>query len=335
MGEHLLLAGEPSCNASRGTVGASRRVRAARCAAMTRAMSVFQHREVYRGEGYETRVVGVPSTNLRDLYHLLLRVPWWAALGFIVVAYLALNVIFAAAYLITGGIANAAPGSLLDAFFFSVQTMGTIGYGNMYPATRLANAIVVAESVASLVVYALATGLVFARFSQLRARVAFSSRLAMGPLDGTPSLMLRIGNERRGRLVDVSFRLTVARTTRSSEGVMIYRYLDLPLVRHRAPTLMRAWMIIHAVVPGSPLHGDTAESLAAAEAELTLEVAGIDETTGQPVHALRTWAASAIAWDSHLADVLSETEDGNLQIDLRRFHEVRPAPPRAGAPGGG
>jgi inward rectifier potassium channel len=147
--------------------------------------------------------------------------------------------------------------------------------------------------------------------------------------------MLRIGNERRGRLVDVSFRLTVARTTRTSEGVAIYRYLNLPLVRDRAPTLMRAWMIIHAVVPGSPLHGDTAESLAAAEAELTLEVAGVDETTGHPVHALRTWAASAIAWDAHLADVLSETEDGNLLVDLRRFHEVRPVAPRAGVPGGG
>lgn len=103
--------------------------------------------EIFRAEGYEIRVVGVPAAGLRDLYHWLLRVPWWAALAVIVGGYLLLNALFAAIYLAVGGIANAASGSYLDAFFFSVQTMGTIGYGSMYPATRLANAMVVAESV--------------------------------------------------------------------------------------------------------------------------------------------------------------------------------------------
>jgi len=294
---------------------------------MTRRMSVFDHREVLRAEGYEIRVVGGPPFNLRDLYHLLLRVPWWAALGFIVVSYLALNAAFAAVYVVVGGIANAAPGSFLDAFFFSVQTMGTIGYGAMYPATRLANGLVVAESVASLIATALATGLVFARFSQTRARVAFSSQVAIGPLDGTPTLMLRVGNERRGRLVNVSFRLTLARTTRTAEGVAIFRSLDLQLVRERAPSLSRAWMVIHRIAPGSPLLGDTPASLTAGEAELTLEVSGVDDVSGQPVHAQRTWQAPAIVWGARLADIMFEEPDGNLRIDLHRFHELTPTPP--------
>ncbi|BDG01390.1 ion channel [Anaeromyxobacter oryzae] len=297
-------------------------------------MRVFDHREVYRAEGYEVRVVGGPPFNLRDLYHGLLRVPGWAALGFIVVAYLALNTLFAGLYLATGGIANAAPGSFLDAFFFSIQTMGTIGYGAMYPVTRAANALVVAESVAGLVATALATGLVFARFSQTRARVAFSSRVAFGPLDGTPTVMFRVGNERRGRIVDVAFRLTLSRTTRTPEGVAIYRYLDLPLVRSRAPSLSRAWLVLHRVGPGSPLLGETPASLAAGEVELTLEVNGVDEVSGQHVHAQRTWLAPAIAWGARLADVLSETEDGNLLFDLRRFHEVTPTQPAPGFPYG-
>ncbi len=291
-------------------------------------MHVFERREVYRSEGYEIRVVGGPRSGLRDLYHLLLRVPGWAALAFIVAAYLVLNAGFATLYLVTDGVANARHGSFADAFFFSVQTMGTIGYGAMYPATRLANVLVVAESVTSLVTTALATGLVFARFSQIRPRVAFSSRVVVGPLDGTPSLMMRIGNERRGRIVNAAFRLTLARTTRTAEGTSMYRNIDVPLLRDRAPSLSRAWMIVHPIGPGSPFAGDGPESLAAAEAELTLEVTGVDEISGQPVHAQRTWLAPAFAWNARFADVLSEQPDGNLLLDLRHFHEVTPS--RAG-----
>ncbi len=298
-------------------------------------MRAFDRREIYRSEGYEVRVLGGPAPNLRDLYHDLLRMPGWVALGLVVGVYLVLNAVFAGLYLLTGGVAHAAPGSFLDAFFFSVQTMGTIGYGSMYPTTPLANALVVAESVAGLVITAVATGLVFARFSQLRARVAFSTKVAFGPLDGVPSVMIRIGNERRGRIVDVAFRLTLVRTTRTVEGVSIYRSLDLPLVRERATSLARAWMVVHRIAPGSPLHGDGPASLAAAEAELTLEVSGVDEVSGQHVHALRTWAATSIAWGARPADVLSETDDGNLLLDLRRFHDVTPTRPLPEFPYGG
>jgi len=291
-------------------------------------------REVYRAEGYEIRVVGGPAPGLRDAYHSLLRVPWWGALTVIVASYLALNALFAGAYLAVGGVANASPGSFVDAFFFSVQTMGTIGYGAMYPATRLANAVVVAESVTSLVVTALATGLVFVRFSQRRARVAFSAQVAIGPIDGVPTLMIRVGNERSDRIVGATFRLTLARTTRTKEGVAIYLNQDLPLVRDRADALSRSWMVLHRISPASPMAGDSPHTLAACEAELTLSVAGTDETSMQPVHAQHTWIHRSIAWGARLADVLSETPDGNLVLDLGKFHEVVPAEPAPDPPSG-
>jgi len=173
---------------------------------------------VVRGQDDEVRVVGAPRTGARDAYHWLLTVPWWAAISLIVGAYLLLNSLFALAYLASGGIINADPGSFADAFFFSIQTMGTIGYGSMYPATRTANVLVVAESVVGLLVTALATGLVFVRFSLTRARVVFSSRIAIGPIDGVPTLMIRVGNERRGRIVGATFRLTLARTEFSARS---------------------------------------------------------------------------------------------------------------------
>jgi inward rectifier potassium channel len=291
-------------------------------------------REVFRGEGYEIRVFGAPPAGLRDVYHWLLTVPWWAALALIVAAYLLLNALFALAYLASGGIANAAPGSLADAFFFSVQTMGTIGYGAMYPASRAANVLVVLESVAGLLVTALATGLVFVRFSLTRPRVVFSSSVTIGPLDGVPTLMIRVGNERRGRIVDANFRLTLARTVSTAEGVRIYRNVDLQLVRGRATALARSWMVLHQLDPGSPLAGDSPGTLAAGEAELTLGVTGIDETSLQTIHAQHTWRDRSIVWGARLADILSDTPDGNIRMDLTRFHAITPTAPTPGFPYG-
>jgi len=283
--------------------------------------------EVVRGQGYDVHVVGGRPDGLRDLYHAFLRMHWGTAVGAIAAGYLLLNALFAGLYLLTGGVANAAPGSFLDAFFFSVQTMGTIGYGTMYPASRLANALVVLESVLGLMVVAVATGLVFARFSQTRARVAFSSRACLSPLDGVPSLLIRIGNERRRNdIVDATFRLSLSRTTRTAEGQVIYRTVDLALLRERAPALNRSWTVVHRVEAGSPLLGETPASLAAAEAELTLAVSGTDGTSLQPVHARHTWSANAIIWGARLSDMISETPDGSMVIDLRRFQDIEPTP---------
>jgi inward rectifier potassium channel len=281
-----------------------------------------KHKEIVRTAAYEIHILGAPTPGLRDLYHALLRVPWWAAFVIIVASYLILNVFFATLYYWTGGVANARADHFTDAFFFSVQTMGTIGYGAMSPTSAVANWLVVCESVTGLVLTALITGLVFVRFSQTRARLIFSSKAAIGKMDGVPTLMVRIGNERRGSIVGTEFRLNFARTTKTAEGVTMYRFEDLPLVRSRAAALSRSWSVLHKIVEGSPLHGFDAEKFGAVEGELQLEVVGIDDTSLQPVHAQYTWYAGAVAWDSRLADVLSETPDGNVVLDLRQFHEV-------------
>jgi inward rectifier potassium channel len=296
-------------------------------------MRAGSRREVIQGQGYDIHVIGGSRRFGRDWYHAFLRAPWWAALATIVGGYLALNALFASVYLLVGGVANAAPGSFADAFFFSVETMGTIGYGTLYPASRAANLVMSVESVTGLVVIAMSTGLVFARFSQTRARVAFSARAAIAPIDGVPTLMMRIGNERRrNNIVDAQFRLSLMRTTRTAEGVTIYRTVDLALVRSWAPALARSWMVLHRIEPGSPLHGETPESLVAGEAELTLAVSGIDDTSLQAVHARHTWIAPDLVFGARLADVTSDGDDGVFLIDLRRFHDLVPSEPAPGFP---
>jgi inward rectifier potassium channel len=177
----------------------------------------------------------------------------------------------------------------------------------------------------------LATGLVFVRFSQTRARLMFSKKIAVGPFDRVPTLMVRVGNERRGNIVGTVFRLTFTRTSKTAEGVMIYRLEELPLVRSRAAALSRAWTVMHRIVEGSPLFGYDADKLADVSGEISLEVEGLDDTSLQAVHARYTWFAGSVAWGARLADVLSETPEGDVVLDLRNFHEVVPHGTDAGA----
>jgi inward rectifier potassium channel len=277
-------------------------------------------------------VVGAPRMTLRDFYHLFLRVRWSAAIGAIVVSYLALNALFAGAFLATGGVANAQPGSFFDAFCFSVQTMGTVGYGAMYPASRAANLIVILESVTSLIVTAVATGLVFAKFSRSSARIVFSRQAVIGPMDGVPTLMLRVGNERSNQILEATIHVSLLRTEKTKEGMTFYRMYDLQLTRERSPAMARSWTVLHPITAGSPLYGATPESMAKQEVEILVSVVGVDDTSLQPVHARKQYEDRDVVWGARHGDIISEDAQGNVILDIGRFHHVVPTEPFEGFP---
>ncbi|HVY36701.1 MAG TPA: ion channel [Polyangia bacterium] len=279
------------------------------------------------GADYEIRIVGDRTSPLRDFYHSLLRRSWRVTIAAISAVFLGANALFAVLFVIVGGVAHAQPGSFRDAFFFSVQTMGTIGYGAMFPASAAANAVVVLETITGLTLTALATGLVFAKFSRSTARLVFSRHAVVTILNGAPTLMFRLGNQRGNLIVDAQLRVVMIRTERTLEGETFYRMLDLPLTRQRAMSLTRAWSAIHVIDAASPLHGETSESLAAKEVELQVLVVGLDDITMQTVHGQHRYFAKDLRWGHRLADVLSETPDGHMLLDLRRFHDVEPLPP--------
>jgi len=265
--------------------------------------------------------VGAPPTPLRDFYYVLMRLSWPATLLVIAAGYLAANALFACGYLWVGGVEHARPGSYADAFYFSVQTMGTIGYGALSPSSHAANLLVVAQSVTSLVLTALATGLVFAKFSRPTARVMFSSNATISKVRGIPTLSFRVGNQRANRIVDAQIRLALVRTETEGENRTFYRTVDVPLVRDRILSLQRAWTVQHTIDQTSPLYGETAESLAAQEAELHVTVVGTDEIWMQTVHAGHRYMHDHIAWGKRHADIISE-EGNALVVDLRKFDEL-------------
>jgi inward rectifier potassium channel len=273
---------------------------------------------------YRIETVGAPRTPLRDAYHAFLRIAWWQAIGLIVCAYLLLNALFAGAYVAIGGIHDAAAGSFIDAYYFSAQTLGTIGYGDMYPMTRAANAVVVVESITGLIVMALMTGLVFSKFARTTSRMVFARRAVISPVDGVPTLMIRLGNERGNSIIDSRVRVSLGRTEHTREGQKLYRTYDLRLVRDHMQQLSRAWMLMHVIDESSPLFGKSPEDLVRTEVELLVGVVGMDDTTMQAVHAQHRYLDGDLAWGARYADILSEPSPELVILDLRKFHDVEP-----------
>ena len=263
---------------------------------------------------YDINVIGRSARPLLDFYHGLMELTWTATLAVVAVAFLFANALFALAFVAIGGIAHAAPGSFADAFFFSVQTMGTIGYGVMYPESRAANELVVLEALVSVLLTALTTGLVFAKFSRPTAHVVFAREAVIGPHDGKPTLMLRLGNARKNLIVDAHLRVVLVRTEHLAEGQTFYRMLDLKLQRDNSLSLTRSWTILHVIDAESPLFGETPESFAAKETELQVLMVGLDDTSMQIVHASHQYLTGEVLWGMRHRDILKEEADGSMTI---------------------
>jgi inward rectifier potassium channel len=270
----------------------------------------------------DIEVVGERRPILRDLYHGFIRAPWWQSVGFVMLVFLAVNSLFGLGYFLIGGVTSAH--TFHDYFFFSVEVSGTIGFGDMHPNSMGAHLLVTLESLVSIILVAITTGLIFAKFSRPQARVEFAEHPVISPHDGVPTLMFRLGNRRDSRLIEAVLRVVLFRTERTKEGVTMYRMYDVPLERDRSPALSRSWMAFHRITEKSPLWGATPESLVKDEVEFILTLTGIDEVSAQSLHAQSTYYAKDLRFGMRHADMLSERSDGGLRLDMSRFHHLVP-----------
>jgi inward rectifier potassium channel len=284
------------------------------------------------GASYGFQIIGGEPTPLRDFYHALLRLPWWITFALIAGVFLVANTLFALLFAEVGGVTHAAAGSFLDAFFFSVQTMGTIGYGTYAPESSAANAIVVVESITSLTLTALATGLVFTKFSRSTARMIFTKEAVICPMNGVPTLMFRMGNQRGNQIVGAQVRVAMVRTEKTAEGETFYRTLDLKLQRDHLLSLQRSWSALHTIDEESPLYGETPQSFLEKEIELQVLVVGLDDTSMQTVHGGHRYFTHQILFGYRHVDILSEAPNGDVVLDLRKFQDTEPTKPVPGFP---
>ncbi len=265
-----------------------------------------------------------------DVYYFLLRTSWTVVLAMIVGLFLTANLLFAVGYRYFG--VNGAH-SFTDAFFFSVQTLGTIGYGAMYPDNLGAHILVTVEAIFGLLSTAMITGLAFAKFSRPRARIMFSRHVVISQRDGHPTLMVRAANERRNSVVEATMRVSVIRREITPEGDDIRRIIDLPLVRGQTPAFVLTWTGMHRITPESPFWEATPEVLAQQEVQLFVTVVGLDETFAQTIHARHSYRASEILWNRKHADVILTGPDGTRIIDYTRFHDTEEAQLHLPSPG--
>ena len=276
----------------------------------------------------DLRVKGMASGGLHDLYSLSMTSGWLAFYASIAGLFMALNLIFAAIYnALPGGIANQSPAGFWGAFFFSVETLATVGYGDMHPATLTAHCVATLEILIGMTSIALITGLTFSRFSKPRARIIASRHPVICQYNGQATLMLRAVNARKSMLVQASAQLYLLLEERSPEGHRLRRLLDLRLLREIHPMFFLSWTLIHVIDANSPLFGMRAEQLADRGASLILTISGSDEITTQELRSRHLYSSDAIRWDHVFEDLLQIDAEGREHIDYEHVHSTRPQRP--------
>lgn len=270
--------------------------------------------------------LGRQRSPLEDVYHWVLTRSWSQFFALVTLIFLAVNTLFAGLYVaVPGCIANARAGSFEDAFFFSVHTMGTIGYGSMSPATRYGNVVVAIEALVGMVSMALMTGVTFSKFARPTAKILFTDKMVMHERDGVPYLCFRMANWRHNQVVEAQLRVMLLVTERTREGDLLRRPIDLPLVRDQNAMFGLTWLAMHRIDEASPFFGpDAMEQLRKKQAEVFLSVTGYDETIMQSIHTRFAYALDDIVQNARFADILTVLPDGTRVIDYQRFHDVVP-----------
>jgi inward rectifier potassium channel len=270
---------------------------------------------------------GIARPLWGDLYHFFMTVSWPLLFGTIAGFFLSFDLLFGWLYdRVPGCIANLNPPGFAGSFFFSVETLATVGYGDMHPQTFYGHFVAMLEIFVGLMALALITGIMFARFSRPRARFLFARRAVVRLIDGKLTLMFRAANARHNVVQEASAQLRMFRNVETAEGFSVRRIIDLALVRAQHPVFILSWNIMHVIDETSPLSGESAESLAASGTAFVLSLSGTDETTGQVLMARTEYPATSLIWDAAFVDILKFAEDGTLEVDYARFHDVEPIP---------
>lgn len=268
------------------------------------------------------RRLGVEETALQDIYHRLLRLTWPRFFAIVLLFYLSLDLIFAILYyLAPGSVANIPSGDFWSNFAFSVQTLGTIGYGHLYPQTPYAHFLVTIESATGLFATALLTGLVFAKFARPSARVVFSDKILLTKSNGADALTLRLGNIRTNQVYEGRAQMTLLRDETTAEGERLRRLVDLKLVRNQTPLFTLSWTLFHMIDESSPFYGMSIEQIHGTNWEVVVTFNGLDQDMGQMIVSHTMYNSKRIVPARKFADMIHLDKDTRI-IDFSKLNEI-------------
>jgi inward rectifier potassium channel len=291
-----------------------------------------QQRLLNRDGSFNVKRTGLRFWSSFSAYHAMLTMPWWQFFGATAILYLLVNASFAAAYLACG------PGALgseslgmenhtyLRAFFFSVQTLSTIGYGQVVPIGTPANTLVTLEALVGLLGFAIITGLLFARFSRPTAKMLFSRHALIAPYQDITGLEFRVANARSNELIEVSAKVLLSRFE-LVDGVRTRRYYQLELERSGVSFLPLTWTVVHPIDTRSPMYQETPDSLRQSQSEFLVLLSGFDETFSATVHTRTSYIPDEVLWGYKFANafLISTAANKKVGVDMRQFDKVQPS----------
>jgi inward rectifier potassium channel len=285
-----------------------------------------RRRLLNRDGTFNVRRKGLGVLETIPLYHLLLTMTWPRFLILVAIFYLGLNFAFALVFValgpdaISGMTATHLGGRLWEAFFFSVYTASTVGYGNLVPMSFAANVLVTIEALAGLLSFGLVSGLMFARFARPTARVLFSEVAVVAPFQDHKAFEFRIINLRKTQISDLAVRVIFAHRRADGPGRL---YRELELERTKVAFFPLAWTVVHPIDDRSPLCNLGAAELEACEAEFLVLLQGFDETFAQTVHARSSYRAEEVVFGARFVDMFDhEAEGGEISVDVNKLHEI-------------
>jgi inward rectifier potassium channel len=277
----------------------------------------FGHREI--------ETVGLSQGFWTDLYHRSMTVYWPVFFGSAAAIFIALNSIFAFLYALgTDPIANVTSERYLELFYFSIETLATVGYGDMHPQTDYGHFIATVEIFTGMCFLAILTGMVFARFSRPRARFVFAEKAVIANREGKQTLMIRMANARHNTISRANARLWLIRAEKNKDGDQLRRFYELKLDRADHPMFALSWMLFHIIDRESPLFGEDERSLADGDSVLVLNVGGIDDSSAHQLYARRIYSFHDIQWGRRYVDITSVSQQGRFMLDYTKFNDTEP-----------
>ncbi|MDB5432358.1 MAG: hypothetical protein JWP35_3474 [Caulobacter sp.] len=269
--------------------------------------------------------IGAARYDLNDPYHIALTVNWPGFLAIVAVLYFAVNLVFAGLYFVSpGSVAEARPGAFLDVFFFSIETLATVGYGEMHPGSDYGHWIAGLEIITGMAFTAIVTGLIFVRFSKPRAKILHADKVVVTRHNGQQTLMVRIGNGRMNALTEADIRLSVLLRETTTEGLRYRRSCDLKLAQPHYAIFPLTLMPMHAIDQDSPLYGFDMQKLKDEEIRLFVSLQAYDPALGANIADLKTYTAEQFMFGTRFVDTISTDDDGRTTADLRAISTVEP-----------
>lgn len=287
--------------------------------------AVGRQRSINKDGSFNIARKGLPF-RFSDTYTHLITMRWWKFNSLVFLAYLLVNLLFASVYYVIGmehfgGVTELRPvDRFFDAFIFSAQTISTVGYGHIYPTGFAASSVAALESLLGLLGFALATGLLYGRFSRPVAKIVFSNNALIAPYRGINGLMFRIANKRTNQLIEVEVQVVVALNVQEDER-LVRRFFELELERKKVNFFPLSWTIVHPIDEKSPIWGFTHEDLENAEAEFLVLIKAFDDTYSQNVHTRYSYTPEEVLWDKKFVNIIHQDAEGKTVLELDQIHD--------------